>query len=817
MTDELFFIENYILFRDDRANRIGGGVAIFANTNYNPKVCITQQFSKPPEIECIWLLLSTKYIICACYIPPNLSSTINDNIRNYFINCTDFIKNSYPNAKVIIAGDFNNLNVIPLTSQLNLVNVVDKPTRNQAILDLILLEEDLLTSYSDCQLFPPISTSDHNVIFIPSNSQDNISPRYTTVYDLRDSVLNNLVRNLNSIDWTPLFRCQEDIHRKTAMFYALIDPHLSNLPGTRIKWSPNDKPWMTPQVKVIIQKRWDSYRRRDYILYEHYKIKAKETIIMAKKTWASRIKDKSPNGLWNLVNSIRKPKHNKPTDHYTAKDLNEIFTKVFHREPDFSELIDSLVPTDGTFVPLLSQEQVEYLLSNCPKKSGGPDKLNSKIIRKTSQSLSGPITHLFNSSIIERQVPYQWKIAKIIPIPKRKNPTINDFRPVSLLPLISKILERYILDKLYSTLCIHFGKEQFGFRKFSSTTCAVVAAYDHIAKSLDHHNTSAVTVLSFDATKAFDTIKHSIIVRRLLDHDIHKNFIIWIADYLSNRQQFVYFNKESSPYSAITSGVPQGAILSPTLFNLYISELKPISDRAIMIKYADDFVLIFIHTNSPFDELILAAEVKNISTWCNANGITLNLTKSERMTCKKSSHFSLDHYKCINTIKSVNIIKFLGIYVNNTGNSFSNHIQMSIKKANRNMYVLRTIKPYLTSKELFTVYKSIIETILLYGSPLYIGSIRWSDNYDIEQSVKRCHNIICGFNCTRNCIGLLSERRNALGLKFFTSILDNDEHILHDIIPHRLPSGRRLNIPSANSNRYLNSFVPHMSIKYNST
>lgn len=811
MSSDLFHIPGFSLFRNDRSSRIGGGIAVWAHSNLLPKLVDPDHTNKPPAIECLWLVLHSEIIMCACYIPPALSASTNTEIMDYLVSSSDSLKNSYPNAYVMFCGDFNNLNVASLMYHLDLINLVTTPTRNAAIIDLILIEEPLANKFSDSVSYAPVGNSDHNVIFVKGKDIQE-SHHYITYYDMRQSVIADFIQSCSNIDWLPLYLSDDDIDIKTKIFYELLQPSINFIPSYKVKITPNDKAWINPWLKILIQKRWDAYREKNFILYNYLKFRVSQEILHAKMTWANKAKQ-NKRGIWNLVDSIKKKSSSKPTSvEITAEALNQRFSDVFHTNDQTQP--QHIIDLDVPWIPLLSILEVENMLLKCPKKSGGCDALSSVILRKASHILAEPIVHIFNTSLILKRVPKTWKIAKVIPVPKCTTPSVSDYRPVSLLPLISKLLERHILNHIYTRFEENFGNNQFGFRKYSNTACALIAIYDCITKGLDHKDFWAISVIGFDASKAFDTVKHTLLINKLINLGFPNQLIHWLTDYLTDRYQYVSFNNEFSMKKKVTSGVPQGAILSPSLYNIYTSDLQPISNNCKMFKYADDLFLVFLHTDNPDDEQLCSREILNVTKWSEDNGIKLNVNKSNRIIFQKSNSIYIN-YRCLNDIPLNSRIKILGTYIDSSYNSFNSHIQEVVKKVNRYSYILRILKPITKKSELILLYKSLIESVILYSSPLFIGSLSSGDNNLIIKVVKRCHYIICGPACNNNCLGNINNIRMNVAMKFFISILHNHTHLLYNIFPPFLPSGRRLRVPSFSCTKRGNSFIPYMCIEFN--
>lgn len=495
--------------------------------------------------------------------------------------------------------------------------------------------------------------------------------------------------------------------------------------------------------------------------------------------------------------------------------FNEHFGSIFQQSNvDLFDIFIPDSPDSSDWCPLLTPMNVERALSSLTSKGTGSDNIPPLLLKAAAHHLSAPLCHLYNTSIILKAVPDQWKIAKIIPIPKCKSPQLKDHRPISLLPVVSKVLERFLLDHLSDPIVNNFGKNQFGFRKNSSTTCALISVVDAITRKWEESSVKAISVISYDASKAFDTVPHDILLNRLVELNLPSGFIAWYRSYLTNRQQFVSLNGSNSSYIPVLSGVPQGAILSPSMFCLYISSLSAYSDFNDLFKYADDMLLTIYHTSSENDELMTDAELRNITNWCEQHRIKLNQEKTSRMVMKKSTSASAPDYECLRQFQETDSLKILGATV--TSNlCWSAFIKSAIKKGSRCLYTIRMLKTFLNKEDLLMLYTLLVQSHLDYCSPLYVGSISSADKAEVRKFVSRCHRIICGPQCMQECIPDIDSRRMSLATNLFNAALNNPSHVLHELLPPFLPSGRRLAIPPHISCRRANSFIIYMSLCYN--
>ena len=277
----------------------------------------------------------------------------------------------------------------------------------------------------------------------------------------------------------------------------------------------------------------------------------------------------------------------------------------------------------------VSDAEMQLIINSLKDSACGWDELSAVIIKSASEFITPPLVFICNLSLKTSCFPDQLKIAKVIPLFKADDPRIfSNYRPVSVLPVISKILGRIMYNRLVEYLNknnIIYSK-QFGFRKSHSSAMALMLLVDKISKALEDGEFAVGIFIDF--SKAFDTINFNILFNKLYHYGIRGSELNWFISYLSNRKQYVYYNNQCSSLGNIACGVPQGSILGPLLFLIYVNDLAYVSDYLYMIMFADDTNALDSDKDLNVLEQRCNDEMVKIVDWVNANKLSLNVKKT---------------------------------------------------------------------------------------------------------------------------------------------------------------------------------------------
>lgn len=807
--DSFLHIHGYCIFRDDRLGRKGGGVCSWVRTSLSPTL-ISPRIEKPSGIECLlFSLASIGVMVILLYIPPGLTVADHDSIYSFLSAEIEYFLSVNPNQSFLICGDINDFPATNLAEDFGFTNKVISPTRQGSFLDQIWVDENLTTQYENAEIGAPLGNSDHNCVIL--NPVQAILPeangRMVSVWDYRASNVREFVACLSSLDFNVIEQAS-DVEEMCAIFYNMFSVALSHIPCNFVQMSSRDKVWMTPVLKLLIDKRWAAYRSRDWKLFLHYKERVKTEIVKAKRVWAKR-QCVTRKHVWNVVKDIRNKNCNVSSNQLQEQlgGINNMIADLTRELSQNFNLADDVVLSpisDQKFNFVISEEMVfRKLVQLKNKKAAGPDNIAPRLLKEGASWLCIPLCKIFNRSIAESTFPSAFKIAKVSPIPKKSQPTIKDFRPISLLSALSKIFEQLVLDHVKFDLLNLYGRRQHAFRPLGSTTSALIDIVDSVSSRMDLRETSAVHVTCLDLTKAFDKLNHHRLLNYLNERGIGHGFLHWLHSYLSNRFQYISVDGVSGPVFRASSGVPQGSTLGPYLFAAYIgSVLSAFKDMDIIL-YADDLTVIETVSH------VSVSTVNDIVEFISDIGLIVNTQKCTVLCIKRS-----ENHSCTVDVPFPvkDQMKILG-FILDCKLSWKVQISSVVSRASKLLYVIRVLKNIVSVDDLKCIYHALITSLIMYGSPVY-GRLSCKLLTKLERLQGRAHRIICGVGCVCLDFQPIKERFLEAVSKFLLKCESHEIHPLHSRVPKR--SKRQMFIlPQCRTERRLRTFFPFACLLHN--
>ena len=400
----------------------------------------------------------------------------------------------------------------------------------------------------------------------------------------------------------------------------------------------------------------------------------------------------------------------------------------------------------------IEKEKVLKLLSTMDSsKATGTDNIGPRLLKVAAPYISNDITHICNQSIRKSTFPRKWKEAKISPLHKNgPHDDVNNYRPISILPVLSKVLEKHVHDCLSAYLNEHnlLHKTQSGFRSQHSCETALVHMIDSWLNAMD--NGKMVGIVLVDFKKAFDLVDHQILLSKLQLYGISNEALMWFDTYLTNRQQMVSLNNCKSDTEKVTCGVPQGSILGPLLFLLFINDLPLYVNNISADLYADDTTLYDIQTSLEAIEANLQNGLNQLHIWCKNNGMVLNSAKTKVMLVTTNQkrlrlqNTNLNLQYMDETLKMISSDKILGVFVDNNV-SWSNHVMHVCKKISSYIWLLSKIKTFLSQAHRVQFYKSFIQPHIDFCSIVWGNSCE-SNKMKIFRLQKRACRVILDYN-----------------------------------------------------------------------
>lgn len=788
----LFNVEGYNLISTNIENRTGRGAIMYVRKEIN----FTEYIPKTNYTESLWIRMDLERdgqaIVGGVYRSNQGTNENNVNLINLIKEVSD-LKPNY----LVILGDFNYghvdwLNLVPTPDRdfdsdegrfvecvkdCFLYQHILEPTRarlhnNPNILDLLFTNEE--GAVDNLMYQSPLGKSDHCVLkfdFMLGNvKKDSLVPKL----NYKKANFKRMGEYLQKVNWGEELYILTDTEEMWDMIKGKIIWAIEN-------YTPEFRPFVNNtgrnfKMKLegkILQKRkdknaaWRKYMRTrsedDYRKYTRLRNKLRNMTRGAHKRVEKSVvmeAKSNPKKFWRYVNSKTKTRGVIPelkindqgdttkSDMEKAETLSKFFSSVYTPETneDLPEFDVPNLTEDMQLVDIMESE-VENKLNNLKvTKSSGPDNIPSRVLFELRNELVCPLTFLFNSSIKYGHVPHDWKCANVSPIYKKgMKSKAENYRPVSLTPILCKMLESLVKDKIMVYMLDKdlFSNRQFGFISGRSTCLQLLKVIEDWTDIMDKGG--QIDCVYFDFMKAFDKVSHRHLIGKLKAYKLNTKIIDWIKSFLTLRKQRVVVAGSKSNWTAVTSGIPQGSVLGPVFFVIYINDLpQHIKSNAYI--FADD-TKIYRQILTDSDNKVLQEDIRSLEKWADTWELKFHPAKCKYMTIgkPKQNDFNYKMAEGVNEVvlEKVKTEKDLGVTFDEKLD-FGIHIAEKVKKANQILGLIRRAFIFLDEQSMITLYKSMVRPHLEFSQIVWSPYLlKYVDL--IERVQRRATKLIPGY------------------------------------------------------------------------
>lgn len=794
----------FSIIRKDRINCRGGGVAIICRNDW--KMQTLPNLDNP--FECLWTKIVTQnsdYYVATIYHPPDNDYDDRD-LTDFLIDSCEQLLSAKPNSKIIIAGDINKLNIRNLLDQLSFAQLVKVPTRGQNILDVFITNAPHY--WKKVKVVKSLVRSDHDMVI--TYPRDIAKAKRTNSYfrDVRQHKKLNMLRELETLDWNMITADGQTPDEMIKKFYEMIWPIFQKcFPLIKVRTSSRDPLFMSPIVKHLLKQRKKAIRNSD----TESNVRLQEQINkLIRDNQLNAVKHEMNNQKagtkrwWSNVNSItsRKSRDVSVSALIDPCEINVYFQGI-NTDPNYVAPKLLQIP-EGTRIPSLSIYAIQDLLLNQKRSASGPDDLPYWFWKKFAAELAPVITEIFNTSLRVGKVPMVWKLANVLPLPKEAPlNSCNQLRPISLTDIIMRLFERSVYKtELAPVIRRVIGSDQFAYKEGHNSTMALIKCQHAWLKWLDS-DAKYVRVLSFDFSKAFDSVPHDILCEKIKKLPINPYVVNWIISFLEDRKQRVVVDGIVTEYLKINRGVPQGTVLGPVLFSIMVNDIKIVDSTNQLVKFADDLTL-EVPGNESGDTS--QAEVNSIQVWSEKNRMPLNMKKSYEMVVRGNTFVPLpDPFP---SIERKTWLKILGVTLQDNPCKWDLHFEEMLRKASRRMYIMRVCKYYgLPIKQLDILFNSLIMSIFTYAIELWGCAFYSKYINQIDKFINRAYRN--GYISKKLNIMEISNKRDK---KLWNKITLNEDNALQELLPEKRsrflrPRGHDFELPLVRTERYKSSFI----------
>lgn len=743
-------IKNYECVRCNSENRYTGGVLVFIRKDVNFEIVNIISKVKNYWVAIIKtaLINIVYYVITIYHSPSGNTSQFLDWLENYFEDMWD------KNFEVIIVGDFNinmldkqNRHTKRLDNFLNsfsLQQVVQQPTRitprGATLIDLVIINN--YNNKITAGIYDKTKITDHEIVRINFEKNKNIQPFITSVIkrDFSKAKLDQIKIALIECEWG---YDSSDIN----VLYDIFETNIIKLldkycPKRCIKFKPKSSPWIDINIQNLCKERNKAYtnfkltkNEEDWKIYKNKRNQVVATIRKQKiKFYENSIDRNKGNSkkMWqtlkNLISTKKADKgsgklcvdkniYKLQTDadnfnHYFIKSIDDIVVQNnFSAKWNANEL--PVIESSLSVFDTVTLSQLKTIVMGLKNKAG-VNELNTFVLKELFDVVGYPILNLINMSLTEGVMPDSLKISTVIPIPKINCANkLEDYRGINMLPIVEKLIEIVVHSQILNYMETNnlLFERQSGFRKNHSCETAVQLVVNEWKKSIDKDQ--YVAALFIDFKRAFETISRTTLLNKLNYYGIKGVVLNWFQSYLSNRYQITKYDSTTSVPLKNLHGVPQGSVLGPLLFIIYINDIHKVINKCSIKLFADDTLLYSASEDPTISINAIKADLKTLIPWLGKNDVFLNVDKTKAIMISTKPNLrkiNLENFKLsINkkTIQWVTQIKYLGIIIDKNLN-FNIHFEEICKKLSKKIGFLRRVSKDVSLYTRIIIYNTVI-------------------------------------------------------------------------------------------------------------
>ena len=821
LADSFVQVEGFSHIRSDREDssekRRGGGLCVYVKDSWCRNFAVRDNICNP-DLELLCVTLRPYYLprefsnifLCVVYVPPDARAA---NTASQIADCVHRHLQNKPDAPMLVLGDLNHC---PLEKYLpGFQQYVRCATRNNNTLDKCF--GNIKGAYTARAKAPLTTSCDHMAVHLTPTYRSvfkTCKPITKTTHVWSEDAVEQLKGCFLCTDWDVFFHdANINVATETITDYITFCVD-SIIPQKTITKYPNNKPYVTKEIKECIRRRRTAFRAGDTAAMKAAERDLEQQMRESRRQRKVRAEQELANSnIKRLWNSIRKMTNMEPTrkpmvaqnECTKANELNDFFMRFETDSVDKCYDVLNALPYSGVDDRIIIDpgSVTKVFKSMNTNKATGPDGMGAFLLKTCAEELTPAWHRLFQVSIDTHTVPDLWKKSIIVPVPKMSCPLVNnDYRPVALTSNVVKSLERIITEELRKETEASLDPYQFAYAKNRGTSDAISTLTHRVLKHLEDAKTYA-RLLFVDFSSAFNTIHPDILLRGLARLRVNPFLIRWYFSFLSKRPQQVRFNSVLSDKAVSSTGAPQGTVSSSLLFTLYTNECVSSQANQYVIKFSDDTVILSLLTSE--DNISShTTGVDRFVRWCDEHHLQINVKKTQEIVVDPRSvgdHTPITVHG--HDIKQVDSYKYLGVQIDCQMNWHS-HVTCLCSKIHQRLHFLRRLRLFGVCRNIMLIfYRASIESIVRYGITSWFGNLSVKYKSEVFRLVKTAGKVM-GMSAPPITPQVLFDE-SAIGQA--KKIVSDPSHILHREY-RLLPSGMRYETHKWHYNRYKYSFIP---------